>query len=97
VTPAALTLTSRPVTPASSARLRFFPNDSDVVDNDKPQKVSATKDGLSLTIPRVEQKPGKTVAKLDGVLSFHDASTGDAGTTRAILISARSVQPRRRP
>jgi thiol:disulfide interchange protein DsbD len=65
----------------------FFPADDGVIDNDAAQTISVGKDGVTLTLARGEMK-GKPLAALNGVLAFHDGSTGGAGVDRAIAIAA---------
>jgi thiol:disulfide interchange protein/DsbC/DsbD-like thiol-disulfide interchange protein len=65
----------------------FYPTDDGIMDNDAAQTVSAGKDGVTLTLTRGELKT-KPLAALNGVLAFHDGSTGGAGVDRAIAIAA---------
>ncbi len=64
----------------------FFPTDDGVIDNDAAQLVSTGGDGVTLTLKRGETK-GKPIAALNGVLAFHDGSTGGSGVDRAITIA----------
>jgi len=67
--------------------IAFFPLDDGIIDNDVLPKVTAGRDGITITLKRPEQNP-KPADRLNGVLAFRDRSAGDASGIRAISISA---------
>jgi thiol:disulfide interchange protein DsbD len=66
--------------------IAFFPIDDGVIDNDAVQEISTGKDGVTVTVKRGELKD-KPIPALNGVLAFHDGSTGGGGISRAIAIA----------
>jgi thiol:disulfide interchange protein DsbD len=65
----------------------FFPLDQGIVDNDKAPQIVASHNGVTVTVKRGQAKD-KPFAALNGVLVFADSSTGEAGASHAIQISA---------
>ena len=77
------------VATGDSSQLRdvmFFPADTQVVDDDKPQVITANSEGLVLTLARDGLKPPP--ATLNGVLVFRDLAAQAGGSSEAIMISA---------
>jgi thiol:disulfide interchange protein len=75
------------VAAGDASRLRdviFFPADANVIDNDRPQSISADSSGLAVTLTRDQSKPAP--AALNGVLVFRDLAAADA-ISGAIAIS----------
>ena len=64
----------------------FFPLDSDSIDNDKPQKISADSKGVTVSMLRGEQQ-NKPLTQLSGLLTYRDTS-GDAKAVQAIQIAS---------
>ena len=64
----------------------FFPSDTDVVDDDAPQVVTADSEGLVITLVQDTSKPPP--AMLNGVLVFHDRAAQSGGPSEAIMVSA---------
>jgi thiol:disulfide interchange protein len=64
----------------------FFPLDEGVIDNDVAPEVTTGRDGVTVTLKRV--KDAKPLDTLNGVLAFHDSSTGESGASHAIRIGA---------
>jgi thiol:disulfide interchange protein DsbD len=69
------------------SEVAFFPLDEGVVDNDKAPEITAGRDGVTVTVKRAQAKE-KPLTALSGVLVFADSSTGEAGASHAIQISA---------
>lgn len=68
----------------------FFPLDEGVIDNDVAPEVTSGRDGVTVILKRV--KDGKPLTALNGVLAFHDSSTGEAGASHAIRIAAPAAE-----
>jgi thiol:disulfide interchange protein len=64
----------------------FFPQDTDVIDDEAAQSVTAHSHGLSIILRRDKSK--MLPAALRGVLSYHDLAAQADGTSGAISISA---------
>jgi thiol:disulfide interchange protein len=64
----------------------FFPQDTDVIDDNAAQSVKADSQGLSIVLKRSKSKP--LPAALRGILSYHDLAAQAASTSGAISISA---------
>jgi thiol:disulfide interchange protein len=69
----------------------FFPQDTDVIDDDAAQSVTADSHGLSIVLRRAKSKA--LPAALRGVLSYHDLAAQADSTSGAILISAPFQSP----
>ena len=54
----------------------FFPLDEGVIDNDAAPQITAGRDGVTVTLKRADDK-NKPLPALNGVLAFHDSSTGE--------------------
>ena len=64
----------------------FFPLDEGVIDNDAKPEIAAGRDGVTVTLKRADDK-NKPLPALNGVLAFHDSSTGEDTTGHAIRIA----------
>ena len=69
----------------------FFPQDTDVIDDDAAQSVTADSHGLSIVLKRSKSK--KLPAALRGVLSYHDRAAQADSASPAISISAPFQSP----
>jgi thiol:disulfide interchange protein DsbD len=65
----------------------FFPLDEGVIDNDAKPEVTAGKNGVTVTLKRADDK-NKPLSAFNGVLAFHDSSTGEDIAGHAIKIAA---------
>ena len=65
----------------------FFPLDEGVIDNDAEPEVTTAKDGVTVTLKRADDK-NKPLQAFNGVLAFHDSSTGEDMAGHAIRIAA---------
>jgi thiol:disulfide interchange protein/DsbC/DsbD-like thiol-disulfide interchange protein len=54
----------------------FFPLDEGVIDNDAKPEIATGRDGVTVTLKRADDK-NKPLPALNGVLAFHDSSTGE--------------------
>ncbi len=68
----------------------FFPLNEGVIDNDAAPKVTTGRDGVTVTLTRAKDN-AKPLTAFDGVLTFHDASTGENDSSHAIRIAAPAV------
>jgi thiol:disulfide interchange protein len=68
----------------------FFPLDQGVIDNDAKPEVMTGKDGVTVTLKRADDK-NKPLQAFNGVLAFHDTSTGEDAAGHAIRIAAPAV------
>jgi thiol:disulfide interchange protein DsbD len=64
----------------------FFPQDTDVIDDEAAQSVTADSHGLSIVLRRAKSKT--LPAALRGILSYHDLAAQVDNTSGAISISA---------
>jgi thiol:disulfide interchange protein DsbD len=71
--------------------VNFFPQDTDVIDDNAAQSVKADSQGLSIVLRRSKSKP--LPAALRGILSYHDLAAQADGTSGAISISAPLQSP----
>ena len=65
----------------------FFPLDENVVSNDAKPEIAAARDGVTITLKRADDK-NKPLTEFNGVLAFHDSSTGEDPTGHAIRVAA---------
>jgi thiol:disulfide interchange protein DsbD len=65
----------------------FFPLDEGVVNNDVKPEIAAGKDGVTVTLKRADDK-NKPLTAFNGVLAFHDSSTGEDTAGHALKIAA---------
>ena len=71
--------------------VNFFPQDTDVIDDNAAQSVKADSQGLSIVLRRSKSKP--LPAALRGVLSYRDLAAQADGSSGAISISAPLQSP----
>ena len=77
------------VAAGDASRLRdltFFPAETDVIDGDAAQTVTAAPEGLTLELRRDRTKPAPAVLK--GLLVFHDSAAQAEAEAEAITIAA---------
>jgi thiol:disulfide interchange protein DsbD len=67
----------------------FFPLDEGMIDNDAKPEIATGKDGVNVTLKRADDK-NKPLTAFNGVLAFHDSSTGEDSAGHAIKIAARA-------
>jgi thiol:disulfide interchange protein len=77
------------VSTGDASRLKdvsFFPGDQNVIEDSAPQIVSASSDGLAITLRRASSQPAPAV--LSGVLVFRDEAAQPGGPPTAIALRA---------
>ena len=65
----------------------FYPLDEGVIDNDVAPEITAGRDGVTITLQRLKDST-KPLTALNGVLAFHDSSTGEDSSSHAIKIAS---------
>jgi len=65
----------------------FFPLDEGVVSNDAKPEIAAGRDGVTVTLKRADDK-NKPLSAFNGVLAFHDSSTGEDVAGHALKVLA---------
>ncbi len=69
------------------SNIAYFPLDEGLIDNDVLPQIDSGHDGITVTLKRAKGKD-QPIAALNGVLAFHDSSTGDGAAAHAIHIAA---------